>query len=78
MIFANSLDFFATSHVFLSSFYIYIYLFFQLYLVGFGTNLVIPVVCFFRKKYESCQDLDGDGQLSIAEFWEGDMAQGGR
>ena len=60
------------------SIYIYINLFFQLYLVGFGTNLVIPVVCFFPKKYESCQDLDRDGQLSIAEFWEGDMAPGGR
>lgn len=46
---------------------------FQLYLVGSWETsiLVIPVGLLSR------QDLDGDGQLSMAEFWEGDMAPGG-
>ena len=47
---------------------------FQLYLVGSWekSKKVIAVGLLSR------QDLDGDGQLSMAEFWEGDMAPGGR
>ena len=47
---------------------------FQLYLVGSWEKSILVIAV----GWNSCQDLDGDGQLSMAEFWEGDMAPGGR
>ena len=66
---------FQSFEVFPSSFFTAFYLSFsfQLYLVGLWEKSILVIAVGFVSR----QDLDGDGQLSMAEFWEGDMAAGG-